>query len=375
MKVHQIITILLLLAISAYAQKSTQKTTDIIADKFTNAAWEGDLIQVKAMLLDGVDVNITRKKGKGWTALMAAVTKGKTDVVRYLIAHGADVTVKFSDDGITTLYQAGIRENNEEVVKALLEAGVNVNERTTFGQTALIRFVGLGRVESVRLLLKAGADVNIVDHYGYTAFKMAVNSGEAEIVRMLLPFKPDLNKEDENGEFPLMWAGANNRSKCLGVLIEAGANVNARSRLGTTSLIVASMRFFVDEVSVLLEHKADVQAVDNSGWNALMHTANSTYGKGVVGGHGSGDIRWSSATQIIRELIKAGTNVNAQNGNGETALTLAVKAGNEHFVEELLANGADASIKDKRGRIAVRYASSLPKYQRERIKNLLTTAN
>jgi ankyrin repeat protein len=102
-----------------------------------------------------------------------------------------------------------------------------------------------------------------------------------------------------------------------------------------------------------------------------MFAASSTYGFGEVGAHGKGHLRWLTATEIIEDLVKAGAKVDTQNNEGETALMLAVKSGNEHFVKTLLSKGANPSIKNNKGLKAVYYAAKLNKERRETIRKML----
>lgn len=54
------------------------------------------------------------------------------------------------------------------------------------GQTALMLAVSHGRQEMVRALLQCGADVNVQDDEGSTALMCASEHGRAEIVKLLL---------------------------------------------------------------------------------------------------------------------------------------------------------------------------------------------
>lgn len=54
------------------------------------------------------------------------------------------------------------------------------------GQTALMLAVSHGRQEMVRALLECGADVNVQDDEGSTALMCASEHGRAEIVKLLL---------------------------------------------------------------------------------------------------------------------------------------------------------------------------------------------
>ncbi len=54
-------------------------------------------------------------------------------------------------------------------------------------------------------------------------------------------------------------------------------------------------------------------------------------------------------TEVVKELLKKGANVNACNSSEETALMMAVKTGNPLVVKALIDKGADVNAKDKKG--------------------------
>lgn len=87
----------------------------------------------------------------------------------------------------TEEFFAAARKGDTAAVKALLDAGVNVNSRTRYGATALSYACDKGHVELVRLLIERGADVNVKDtFYGEVPLGWALSHGHAQIVRVLL---------------------------------------------------------------------------------------------------------------------------------------------------------------------------------------------
>ena len=60
----------------------------------------------------------------------------------------------------------------------------------------------------------------------------------------------------------------------------------------------------------------------------------------------------------VRSLIADGTDVNAANSNGRTALMSAVFFRNKAIIKELLGEGADVNVKDSLGRTALMIAVS-----------------
>lgn len=82
---------------------------------------------------------------------------------------------------------AAARKGDAAAVKALLDAGVDVNSKTRYGATALSYACDKGHVEVVRLLIERGADVNVKDtFYGEAPLGWALSHGHAQVVKLLL---------------------------------------------------------------------------------------------------------------------------------------------------------------------------------------------
>ena len=73
--------------------------------------------------------------GKGWTPLIYAATGGHDEIVRWLLAEGADVNAA-SPNGTTALMMA-VRENRYSTSILLIARGANVNHRNENGASAL----------------------------------------------------------------------------------------------------------------------------------------------------------------------------------------------------------------------------------------------
>lgn len=87
--------------------------------------------------------------------------------------------------GAVALFHA-VTRGHVSVVQQLIKAGVNVNVRTTDGQTPLMMAAAKGYSDLAKVLLDGGADANVVDIKGSTALKIALESGytrTAEILR------------------------------------------------------------------------------------------------------------------------------------------------------------------------------------------------
>ncbi|XP_067086059.1 KN motif and ankyrin repeat domain-containing protein 3 isoform X2 [Osmerus mordax] len=173
--------------------------------------------EVSSALLARV-VNMT--DGNGNTALHYSVSHSNFIVVGLLLDTGMCCVDKQNKAGYTAIMLAALsavkEEEDMQVVKKLFSQG-NVNAKASqAGQTALMLAVSHGRQEMVRALLDCGANVNVQDDEGSTALMCASEHGRAEIVSLLLDqLGCDISIVDNDG------------SNALSIALEASHNDTA----------------------------------------------------------------------------------------------------------------------------------------------------
>ena len=89
----------------------------------------------------------------------------------------------------------------------------------------LIRAVEESRVDIVRLLIEQGVDVNATDEFDEGPLHSAVNTGNLDIARLLLDHDADVDAESSSGFTPLNYA-VDNSLDVARLLIERGANTD-----------------------------------------------------------------------------------------------------------------------------------------------------
>lgn len=160
-----------------------------------------NLKKVEELLKAGFDVNAPIGCGT-FNALDGAVLKQNLEMVQLLLAHGA------KPKGNALISACSIPNQNVEIVKALLDAGANVNYRDYYDKsnpkhftTAIHQAAVTGNEKLVRLLLsQKNILINESDSYGKTPLMIAVQNGHSDVVNMLIKAGADPNFKNDKGQ-------------------------------------------------------------------------------------------------------------------------------------------------------------------------------
>lgn len=361
------------------------------------AATNGSAALIQALLQAGAHPS--------GSILMTAARTGNAEVIRMLIARGADANARESSLGETALMWAAA-ENHPEAVRALIEHGADPNARSEklayakdrFGLegvttilprgswTALMYAARQGSLEAARTLADSGADLNLTDPDGTTALVLAILNGHFDTAAMLTEKGADPNIADTTGMAALYTAvdmntlgeiygrpGRQSTDKLSGlgllpVLLAHGANPNAALKSptltrahtpgepslgeGTTPLMRAAKNGDTAAIRVLMAHGADASLRQKNGTTVLMLASGVGRGTGVFAKDYATEAELLDAVTF---LVESGVDVNAANDAGQTALHIAAQA-SDRIVKYLAEHGANLDAKDKQGRTALNVA-------------------
>ena len=376
---------------------------DLGATPLWPAAVNGSAAMVRKLLSAGASPNAALSLGE--TIVMTAARTGNADVVEQLLSKGGDPNVRAAR-GQTALMWA-VAQRHPDVVKALLAHGAEVHARTDVwtellktdpdqashpdyqvrikqgGHTALMFAARVGDLASAKLLVAAGATVNDQAAYGISATVLAAHSNHENLVAFLLEHGADPNTAGA-GYTALHAAILRGNEKAVAALLAHGANPNApllaasptrresndfffhNTFIGATPFWLAARFSEPGVMRLLTQHGADPLVVHNVEYPAGSYGTYSRVDEGAttalmaaVGMGGDINSGWALPTAREREALTLeaakvavglGVDVNAANGNGDTALHGAAARGFESVVTYLVEKGAKVDATNKAGR-------------------------
>jgi ankyrin repeat protein len=235
----------------------------------------GDVESARLLLKAGADPNDSQPDGV--SALVLAAHSGNGNVAALLLEHGADPNAFGS--GYTALHAAILR-SDLNLVKALLARGANSNLRMTkgtpirrdttdwnlpallIGSTPYLLAAKFLEPDIMQVLVAGGADPGLTMPDGANAVMLAAGMGSSKTASRRGIEKIDfgkvepesrvrdavvaavglggaVNAANQNGDTALHVAAALGSETVIQVLVERGASINVKNRRGITPLLAA----------------------------------------------------------------------------------------------------------------------------------------
>ncbi len=367
------------------------------------ASAAGNVAMVRTLLGAGALANRALRFGE--TPLMAAAGIGSLDVVKQLTAAGAEVSVGETRRAQTALMWA-VAEGHSEVAQALINAGALIDARSNGGFTPLMFAAQGGHPDSIRILLASGADINHASLDGTSPLLVALAGGHWNVTELLLEHGAAPNRADNRGFTALHYAAMrSNMVPAVQPLLTYGANPNARTLkedadselipvpdlpflqaptriviegtpggtfpIGATPFYLAAQQRNAPAMRVLVDGGADpnlattetVYLLGDSG-RRVNYVAGTTP---LMAAAGADTVRtnWNDysqaqeqqALEAIQVAVQLGSEVNAINDYGMTAMHTAAFIGSEPILEFLANNGARLDLMDGHGQTPLSIAS------------------
>lgn len=280
----------------------------------------GDIDPNKLVRIAGKNKTAKKKKKKGKhpkdMALMEAVIEGSAAKVKALIQAGADVNT--GDEFGPAILNAVVNKDSAPgeaaaIVKQLIDAGADVNARGFDGMTALHEAARGGLTDAVRALLDAGAKVDRRGSLGETALDIAEDEEHEEIIKMLEEARPKKKKRKTREQ----------------VMLDAILK-------GKRAALELSQQY-TEQAKMLIARKGSL--VEVAAAAALILAART------------------DDLNVLEKAISSGVDVDIfDNATGLTALMTACREGHREVVVRLLDAGAKIDVKTPDGKTALDFA-------------------
>ncbi len=346
------------------AGADTTQVNDYGAGSMSEAAQLGDVDILQALLAHGADPNWQNPEGE--TALMIAARAGNVAYASLLIEAGADVNARENWGEQSALMWAAAQEQ-PEMLRLLIAEGADVNQQSAVrlwerrilseprpkdmnkgGFYPLHYAARQGCLECINILAEAGADLDVVDPDRVSPLNLALINKHFDTAAALIEAGADVNSWDLFGRSPLYNAidlhtlpvGSHRDIPSEDVLsgydiavmlLARGANPNMQLKLrppyrhaiydrgmdnplsyGATPLIRAARAADVASVRLLLEHGALADLPNGKGHTPLLVVSGIEWSPSPTRGRYKTE---EDSIETIRLLLDAGADINAISGD------------------------------------------------------------
>ncbi len=316
------------------------------------------------------------------TVVVAAVMKGRDNVVRHLIGKG--VSPHVTQNGITSLHKAA-ENGSDALVQLLLEQSADTEAaEPEEGMTPLHSAAKNGHEGVVRLLLEHGAKVDTkTSKLRWTALHYAIDADAENIARVLVEKGADVNAKADNGRTPLQLASnsySDNQSELVELLLKSGAQIKSLSRANIESSLRRAVEGGSTElVRVILETGPSLQ--DMKGYNcvqgemplmeALRHKHKEitimlfdkqAKTEGISQFYWAPALHWAAEEDHLPLAQRAyGSHDLSEMQDGTTAPQKAAKFGSQRVLDYMLGQEGNVNVllntKSEEGKTALHYAA------------------
>jgi len=269
---------------------------------------------------------------EGNTPLFHAVRWEYPAAVKAIIDAGEDVNYQ-NLQGNTVLHEAA-HLGSPEIASILLSAGADPNMIDNTGRSPVHHAVIWGNFDVLELFLENGGDINLKDSEGQTVLHMLASAGNNGVLSWLLDFQIDsrriIDLQDNNGQTALFFAAKFNKGQSCSILLENGADSLIRDRFGRTALHVALASQSIESSKILIGAGVDMFALDSVGQTPF-------------------DLIMIGGVEFLSELMTPSL-LSTKDNMGNTLLHRAVMYGaSDNVILLLISNGADRQARNASG--------------------------
>ncbi|MCD9227658.1 ankyrin repeat domain-containing protein, partial [Ralstonia pseudosolanacearum] len=218
------------------------------------------------------------------------------------------------------------------------ESSILINQANKRGETPLQRAVEAGRTGVVEVLLQqAGINPNVVDGHGQTPLHVAVGKRHLDLTRALVAHPgTEVNRRDRDDNTALHLAVRKRGPDVAGVLLShPGVDPNLPNAEHHTPLTMAIVELHVDCVRALASHpRVQVNLPDRHGHPPIWQAVNQMVAHLESGSFARHRVRTGKERDCLFELARSPhIDLNALSPDGHTPLTRLVCAEPYRYVQ------------------------------------------
>jgi ankyrin repeat protein len=224
------------------------------------------------------DVDIRKKlKKSALLPIAVAMHNPNIEAFKKILKHGVDIEQIKKYDEVPLLHSIAMLKSNPEYLELVKQYGGDINERDSFGVTALYHAAkNNGSIPVFNWFVDNGADLNATCD-GESCFGWAVRLNQKpDVIEWFISQGIDFESPDEYGVTPFTLAAADNPNpEILSVFLKHGVDINARNEEGNTPLYYVSRYSpfrgpaLKERIKLLLQYGADPDAKNSKGQKAL----------------------------------------------------------------------------------------------------------
>lgn len=152
-------------------------------EKWNELLKANDYIGIKKYLNNGANPNMTEENGES-VLCFALRYHCDREIIDLLIEHNADI-FHIDNEGVS-VFDIAVTYNHIGLIELLIQKGFDIHHPTRkSGFTPLMGAVCYGRVDVIKKLLELGVDVTSRDSYGLSAIDFARKMHKKSILALL----------------------------------------------------------------------------------------------------------------------------------------------------------------------------------------------
>ncbi|XP_051169443.1 protein phosphatase 1 regulatory subunit 16A isoform X2 [Leptopilina boulardi] len=258
--------------------------------------------------------------------LLEAAARNDIDEVRRLLKKGVNPD-STNEDGLTALHQCCI-DDNEEMLKLLVEFGANVNAEDSEKWTPLHAAATCGHLHLVRYLIAKGANLLAVNADGNMPYDICEDEKTLDCIEGEMARRGVTQEliDDTRASIEVQML------RDLQKLASMGNDLEYKDHQGATPLHIAAANGYLRVVEFLLDQHVSTDIEDNDKWQPV-HAA-------ACWGH----------LEVLELLVQNGADLNAKNKHDETPADICEDLEIRERIMELKTEQESKRLREAQGR-------------------------